>query len=148
MALENNKDALENYQQAAYKSPGEAVYWATLAIFYYNTGNYTDAFENIIKATTLNPQMSEVWYNLGVLYEKCRQPDEALIAYSKVLELDSEDAEAQKRIVTIKSPYYQQEQAKNPQLTLQMKYPKFALPNSLVILKKYKKQQTSGSTPQ
>jgi tetratricopeptide (TPR) repeat protein len=91
MALDNNKDALENFQQAAYKNPGEAVYWATLAIFYYNTGNYTDAFENIIKATTLNPQMSEVWYNLGVLYEKCRQPEEALIAYSKVLELDSED---------------------------------------------------------
>jgi len=70
------------------------VYWATLAIFHYNTSNYTDAFENIIKATTLNPQMSEVWYNLGVLYEKCRQPDEALIAYSKVLELDNEECEA------------------------------------------------------
>ena len=48
--------------------------------------------------------------------------------------------------MTIKSPYYQQEQAKNPQLTLQMKYPKFALPNSLVILKKYKKQQAAGSS--
>ena len=91
MALQNNKEALENFQQAAYKNPGEAVYWATLAIFYYNTGNYTDAFENIIKATTLNPQMTKVWFNLGVLYEKCKQPDEALIAYSKVLELDNED---------------------------------------------------------
>lgn len=119
------------------------MYWATLAIFFYNTGNYTDAFENIIKATTLNPQMSEVWYNLGVLYEKCRQPDEALIAYSKVLDLESEDAEAQKRIVAIKSPYYQIEQNKNPQVALQMKYPKFTLPNSLVILKKYKKQSVS-----
>ena len=91
MCLENTKEALENFQQAAFKNPGEAVYWATLAIFYYNNGNYTDAFDNIIKATTLNPQMSEIWYNLGVLYEKCKQPEEALIAYSKVLELDNED---------------------------------------------------------
>jgi len=106
MALENNKDSLDNFQQAAYKNPGEAVYWATLAIFYYNTGNYTDAFENIIKATTLNPQMQEVWYNLGILYERCRQPEEALIAYAKVLELDNEDQDSQKRIIAIKNPYY------------------------------------------
>ncbi len=139
MALENNKEALDNFEQAAYKNPGEAVYWATLAIFYYNTGNYTDAFENIIKATTLNPQMSEVWYNLGVLYEKCRQPEEALIAYSKVLELDTDEADAQKRIMSIKSPYYSFEAQKNPSLALQMKYPKFSLPNSLMILRKYKK---------
>lgn len=50
--------------------------------------------------------MSEVWFNLGVLYEKCRQPEEALIAYSKVLELDGEDSDAQKRILAIKSPFY------------------------------------------
>lgn len=55
MCLENTKEALDNFTLAANKNPGEAVYWATLAIFYYNTGNYTDAFENIIKATTLNP---------------------------------------------------------------------------------------------
>jgi hypothetical protein len=47
--------------------------------------------------------MSEIWYNLGVLYEKCRQPEEALIAYTKVLELDTEDNDAQKRIINIKS---------------------------------------------
>ena len=50
--------------------------------------------------------MSEVWYNLGVLYERCRQPDEALIAYTKVLDLDNEDSMAQKRMAAIKSPYY------------------------------------------
>jgi tetratricopeptide (TPR) repeat protein len=92
--------------------------------------------------------MSEIWYNLGVLYEKCKQPEEALIAYSKVLELDSDDSDAQKRILAIKSPYYQQEQVKSP-VTLQMKYPKFTLPNSLTILRKYKKQgatKPDGST--
>lgn len=107
MCLENTKEALENFQQSAYKNPGEATYWATLAIFYYNNGNYTDAFDNIIKATTLNPAMSEIWYNLGVLYEKCKQSDEALIAYTKVLELDAEDSDAQKRIIAIKNPFYQ-----------------------------------------
>lgn len=38
--------------------------------------------------------MSEIWFNLGVLYEKCRQPEEALIAYGKVLELDNDDLDA------------------------------------------------------
>lgn len=38
--------------------------------------------------------MSEIWYNLGVLYEKCKQPEEGLIAYGKVLELDSDDQDA------------------------------------------------------
>ena len=47
--------------------------------------------------------MSEIWYNLGVLYEKCKQPEEALIAYSKVLEIDTDDTEAQKRIIAIKN---------------------------------------------
>ena len=52
--------------------------------------------------------MSEIWYNLGVLYEKCKQPEEALIAYSKVLEIEPEDTEAQKRIIAIKnSTFYQ-----------------------------------------
>jgi tetratricopeptide (TPR) repeat protein len=82
--------------------------------------------------------MSEIWYNLGVLYEKCKQPEEALIAYSKVLDLDNEDSDAQKRILAIKNPYYATEQSKNS-LNLPMKYPKFTLPNSLTILRKYKK---------
>lgn len=47
--------------------------------------------------------MSEVWFNLGVLYEKCRQPEEALIAYSKVIEIDTEDQDARSRIVFIKN---------------------------------------------
>ena len=88
--------------------------------------------------------MTEVWFNLGVLYEKCKQPDEALIAYSKVLELDNDDSEAQRRIMLIKSPYYQVE-LQNSGATLTMKFPKFTLPNSLMILKKYKKSPTSGN---
>ena len=91
--------------------------------------------------------MTEVWFNLGVLYERCKQPDEALIAYSKVLELDNDEAEAQRRIQLIKSHYYQVE-IQNNSSTLTMKFPQFPLPNSLMILKKYKKGSTPGAASQ
>ena len=51
--------------------------------------------------------MSEIWYNLGVLYEKCNQPEEALIAYSRVLEINAEDCDSQQRILSIKNFNYQ-----------------------------------------
>jgi tetratricopeptide (TPR) repeat protein len=47
----------------------------------------TESFDAIIKASTLKPDLCEIWYNLGILYEKCSQPDEATIAYQKVIEL-------------------------------------------------------------
>ena len=50
--------------------------------------------------------MSEIWYNLGVLYEKCNQADEALIAYSRVLEIIPDDFDAQQRILAIKNYNY------------------------------------------
>jgi len=98
MALDDNKKALELLQEAAFKYPGEAAYWASLAIVYYKNGDYSDSFENIIKATSLNTFKSEIWYNLGVLYEKCKQPEEALIAYSKVQDLEQGEEDSLKRM--------------------------------------------------
>jgi Flp pilus assembly protein TadD len=106
MALNNNKKALELLQEAAFKYPGEASYWATLAIVYYQNGDYSDSFENIIKATSLNTFKPEIWYNLGILYEKCKQPEEALIAYSKVKDLFPGDEDSLTRINAIQSPSY------------------------------------------
>ena len=69
MSLDDNKKALELLQEAAFKYPGEAAYWASLGIVYYKNGDYSDSFENIIKATSLNTFKLEIWYNLGILYE-------------------------------------------------------------------------------
>jgi hypothetical protein len=30
--------------------------------------------------------MSEIWYNLGVLYEFCKQPNEAMLAYQRTID--------------------------------------------------------------
>ena len=135
MTLGNNKKALEYLQEAAFKYPGEAAYWASLSIVYYQNGDYSDSFENIIKATSLNTFKPEIWYNLGVLYEKCKQPEEALIAYSKVKDLNNNDEDAIARINAIKSPNYNAQTQST--FNLQMKQPCFKLPNSLTILKKY-----------
>lgn len=101
-------------------------------------GDYSDSFENIIKATSLNTLKPEIWYNLGILYEKCKQPEEALIAYSKVQDLNIGDPDSIQRINDIQSPFYNQNQGI---FNLEMKQPSFNLPNSLTILNKYKKQQ-------
>jgi len=77
-----------------------------LAIVYYKNGDYSDSFENIIKATSLNTFKNEVWYNLGILYEKCKQPEEALIAYQKVQDLCPGEEDSLKRINDIQSPAY------------------------------------------
>lgn len=102
MAQNKHQEAREWFDNACKKNNNDAVYWATLAIVYYNNSNYTESFNNIIKSTTLNPSISEIWYNLGILYEKCSQPEEAMIAYGKVLELDSDDRESQNRLLCIK----------------------------------------------
>lgn len=131
------KKALDMFQEAAFKYPGEAAYWATLAIVYYYNNEYSDSFENIIKATSLNTLKPEIWYNLGVLYEKCKQPDEAIIAYQKVQDLCPGEQGSIMRINAIHSRDYAQQQNN---LNLEMKQPQFQLPNSLTILKKYKQQ--------
>jgi len=84
----------------------------------------------------------EIWYNLGILYEKCKQPEEALIAYSKVQDLNIGDTDSIQRINDIQSPFYNNQNGQNQTVfNLEMKQPSFNLPNSLTILNKYKKQQ-------
>lgn len=145
MAQDNLKKALELFQEAAFKYPGEAAYWATLAIVYYKNGDFSDSFENIIKATSLNTLKPEIWYNLGVLYEKCKQPEEALIAYSKVQDLNPGDQDSINRINAIQSPVYNNQNGQNQSIfNLEMKQPTFNLPNSLTILKKYKRQRSEN----
>ena len=123
MAQDDLKKALELFQEAAFKYPGEAAYWATLAIVYYKNGDYSDSFENIIKATSLNTLKPEIWYNLGILYEKCKQPDEALISYQKVQDLNPNDQDSIERINAINHPYYNNNNQSI--FNLEMKQPAF-----------------------
>jgi tetratricopeptide (TPR) repeat protein len=85
LELNKHREAHYYFHEAARKAPNEAIFWASLAYYYYQEGKYKETFNNIIKATALKPELFEIWYNLGILYEKCKQPEEALIAYDRVL---------------------------------------------------------------
>lgn len=97
-------------------------------------GEFSDSFENIIKATSLNTIKPDIWYNLGVLYETCKQPNEALIAYEKAQEIQPGEPNSLNRIKIINSADYKD---KEDLTKLQMVHPEFFLPNSLQINTNY-----------
>jgi len=96
---------------------------------------FKDSFDAIIKASTLKPDLCEIWFNLGILYEKCNQPEEANIAFQKVLELQPGHAETLNRIMMLSQQQHQEQE-------LVMKHPFYCVSNSLVILRKYWSQDS------
>jgi tetratricopeptide (TPR) repeat protein len=130
-------DAARMYDELIEKNQNSALYWCSYAVLNYEQNECEKAFEKIINATKLNGQMVESWFNFGVLYEKCKQSDEAVVAYRKALEIDPEDADSRQRLNSIQSQMY------NPDtiMMVSMKFPQFRVPNNLVIDKKYKKPQ-------
>ena len=98
LACNNYTEAHENFSLAIDKTSSEPTYLISFAILLYEQGKYQEAFNTILKAQNLKPDNCEVWYNLGVLYEKCNQSSEAIVAYSRVLEIDSKHKEAKIRV--------------------------------------------------
>lgn len=99
--LQKFREAYDCFQAAKHKSPTDAIFWTSFAILLFLQNKFTASFEAIIKASTLKPDLCEIWYNLGILYEKCNQPEEANIAFQKVLELQPGHTETLKRIMAL-----------------------------------------------
>lgn len=145
MELQDYRQALEFFTQASENNPKEGAYWTSLAHIYFKNGDYCESFENIIKASTILSCRHEVWFNLGILYEKCKQPEEAIITYQKVLDLNPEDSDSSNRIQSIQLRQQMAEMNQvgnhnNVLFDLNMKQPEFYIPNSLVVLKRYRKK--------
>lgn len=101
LMLQKFREAYDCFQAAKHKSPTDAIFWTSFAILLFLQNKFTASFEAIIKASTLKPDLCEIWYNLGILYEKCNQPEEANIAFQKVLELQPGHTETLKRIMAL-----------------------------------------------
>ena len=101
LAVNNLAEAQESFLAAIEKVPNEANYLISYAILLYHQNKYEEAFNTILKAQNLKPDNCEVWFNLGILYEKCNQSSEAIVAYSRVIEIDSKHKEAKARMKII-----------------------------------------------
>lgn len=147
ICLDNTQEAFDLISQAAQQLPTEAVFWTSLAVLLYYKRKINESFEHITLATSLKHELWEVWYNLGILYETCKQPEEALIAYDMVLSIDPKQPDAQKRILAIKQHKYTEEMndSQNP-VQLQMKHPTQCIPNTLTILRNYWKHNEQQQT--
>ena len=136
MAVNNYTEAQENFSCAIEKTSSEPTYLISYAILLYEQGKYQEAFNTILKAQNLKPDNCEVWYNLGILYEKCNQSSEAIVAYARVLEIDSKHKESKNRVNIIN-----QQNNGGPRVGTQhlhILHPRFNVPNTLQILRKYK----------
>ena len=102
LALNNFPEAAECFINAIEKAASEPSFLISYAILLYHQGKYEEAFNTILKAQNLKPDNCEVWFNLGILYEKCNQSSEAIVAYNRVIEIDSKHKEAKVRIAIIK----------------------------------------------
>ncbi|WFD29156.1 glucose repression mediator protein [Malassezia sp. CBS 17886] len=97
-AQEFNK-AYESYQQAVYLDGKNPVLWCSIGILYFQINQYHDALGAYSRSIRLNPYIPEVWLNLGVLYESCNsQIADAVDAYSRSLDLDSDNVHIQQRL--------------------------------------------------
>jgi len=86
-ALERKQyvESKEEFQLAIFKNSQTALYWCSIGILYALALQPQDAFESLVKASNLPGAGEEIWLNMGILYEHCKQKNEAILAYDRVL---------------------------------------------------------------
>lgn len=97
-------DAVKAFQKAIAIAPNDAGFHFNLAVAYRrqtekNPEMIPQAIAEYEKATNLDPGNAEGWFDLGFMYKQDRQPDRAVAAFNKYLELNKgKDAGGQKRV--------------------------------------------------
>ncbi|KAA1124740.1 hypothetical protein PGTUg99_033323 [Puccinia graminis f. sp. tritici] len=103
MTMQDYTRAYESYQQAVYRDGKNPAFWCSIGVLYYAICQYHDSLDAYSRAIRINPYLSEVWFNLGALYESCNdQMPDAVDAYQRAIQLDSNNAHIQRRLDEIK----------------------------------------------
>ena len=84
--INNNSDAIINFNKAINIEPSNAAFYTNLGATYYEEDNYILAEENYLKAVELNPNEHITYHNLGNLKNAQKDFDSANKFYSLCLE--------------------------------------------------------------
>ncbi len=104
MLMQKFTQSYESFHEAVVRDGSNPSFWCSIGVLYYQIKQYHDALNAYTRAISLNPYISEVWFDLGTLYEACNnQMDDALDAYNRALELDSNNMVIKQKIQELKS---------------------------------------------
>ena len=99
-ALENGNAtaAIDHFSALVDHAPDFAQGYSMRAAAYYSAGYIGPALADIRVAVLLNPRHFGALTGLGALHEEMEQPQKALAAYQKVLELSPQNKEVQEAV--------------------------------------------------
>lgn len=91
IAANKPEEAVECYSKAIKIDPSNAIYFSNRAAAYSMMGEHFKALEDAKQSCKLNPSYSKAYNRLGKAHLALGEPEEAVIAFEKALELEPKD---------------------------------------------------------
>lgn len=91
IAANKPEKAVECYDKAIKNDSSNAVYFSNRAAAYSMMGEHFKALEDAKQSCKLNPSYSKAYNRLGKAHLALGEPEEAVVAFEKAVELDPKD---------------------------------------------------------
>ena len=101
-ATKQNKKGVLALLRATELDPNSLVSWAVLGDMVWELGDLKSAILAYQNAHKLNPEDVEFPYSIGLLYEQLEDKENAIFWYQKVLQIDSQHAQALQKLKNLK----------------------------------------------
>jgi len=103
IAAGNIKGAIQSVEAAAFLTPNDLTAFFQLGFLRYSDKNYKDAVPALERAVQLNESYSNARYFLGLSYDKLGKTQEAIAQFTRVAELNPDNAEVASIIKNLKA---------------------------------------------
>ena len=90
--------AIECYTKAIQHDPHNAIYFSNRAVTYSKIGEHFKALEDAKESIKLNPSYYKAYKRLGNAHLALGEPEEAVVAFEKALELNPNDVNTKTRL--------------------------------------------------
>jgi tetratricopeptide (TPR) repeat protein len=88
-STEQYQPAMSDYDRAIAIAPGNADYYNSRGILWIVLGNNERAMQDLDQSLLLKPDFANAHMNRGVALYRLKRPNEALVAYSRSIDLDA-----------------------------------------------------------